>query len=96
MKKFSARARTLLAGGALALCAVLSTGAFNEDIFACEEARATLDACCDADHTDVSCGSGCSEVQIGLHSSDCIRNATCEQLRNSGACDDPSHVSCTE
>ncbi len=96
MKKVSDRARQLLAGGALALCGLLSTGALDEDAFACEEARSTLDDCCDHGHADVSCGSGCSHIQLGLHSSDCIRNATCEQLRNAGACGDPTHVSCTE
>jgi hypothetical protein len=81
---------------------LLACNGIREDEFACENAVAHLQQCCPGftgsniaciyEPPPVSCG-GSDPVSQGespdldLEQSACIRAATCDQLRSSGACD---------
>jgi hypothetical protein len=70
----------------LSVTAGLALGGIDPDEFECEEAAAQLKRCCDQDFPSLSCGSGCSDVDIDLQSAVWIRNASCEDLVREGYC----------
>lgn len=93
--------RLLLAGSAAALLFVLGGAeGFDEDELACEDAVAHLIDCCpdDAPARAVSCyaGRGCDETrpQLSNPRASCLRDADCDALYASGACEQPTTASC--
>ena len=68
--------------------------AIDPEQFACEEAVAHLHDCCGDRLPQVDCGQGCSDVTLSLDNATCIRKASCQSLKNAGACDDPTALEC--
>jgi hypothetical protein len=63
----------------------------HEDEFLCEEAHARLVECCPGFRTDseyCASDSGCSDVVPALSSDEsrCIKDSSCDRLRNEGIC----------
>jgi hypothetical protein len=75
----------LLCAGTVALA-----GSISKEEFDCEEAVQHLADCCpDFDPHSVTCGGGCDKVEVAEEQSACLKRATCQSLRDSGACKDP-------
>ncbi len=70
----------------------VTCGAIRKDEFLCEEAHARLVECCPEvpkESNYCSFNDGCGQTSypaLSPDESDCIRTASCEKLRNSGAC----------
>jgi hypothetical protein len=73
---------------------LISTAAIDPAVFECEEAVAHLKHCCGDSVPDVHCGEGCEELQLDINNAKCLREASCDTLRQSGACDNPTGTSC--
>jgi hypothetical protein len=75
---------------------LLLSGSINPAEFECEEAVAHLRDCCPAnDAIDaLQCGGSCASVDLDIQSARCLRMASCETLRASGACAQPTVVEC--
>ncbi len=72
---------------------VLLGGSIDPDQFECEEAVAHMKDCCGS-LPAVHCGEACEDVQLSLATSTCLAKASCDALRRSGACDNPTGVEC--
>jgi hypothetical protein len=91
MKSPLLRVVTLVAMG---FCASLLTASIDERQFACEEALANVADCCGEAAARFTCGAACSEIALDLTTADCLRNASCDSMRSSGVCGDPTHAVC--
>jgi hypothetical protein len=88
--------RSLRGAIGVALAFVFSVplaGAIDEREFACEEAYAHLEDCCPNKPT-FHCGNTCEEIDLQLAAADCLRRTSCDELRDSGACDAPTEAVC--
>jgi hypothetical protein len=80
----------------VALAFALATplaGAIDEREFACEEAYQHVEECCGY-APSFQCGTTCDPIDTSLETADCLRNASCEALERSGACDNPTAAVC--
>ena len=65
------------------------TVGFTDTEFACEEAYAHVEDCCGHEQLLVSCKKSCnSEPDTTFAEADCLRRASCDELRAAGACTD--------
>jgi hypothetical protein len=77
----------------LLLGVVPLAGQIDNQEFACEEAFQHVDECCGR-KPSFTCGADCSEVDTSLATADCLRHTSCEDLRASGACENPLGAVC--
>ncbi len=89
---------TLAAG---ALSTLTAENGIRQDELRCEEAKKHLQDCCGASLPDIDCTyvpADCDSTpiypQLDVNTSVCLRDASCDTLRSSGACSSPTEVSC--
>jgi hypothetical protein len=95
--------RRLLALGAAVLSLTLLGGTdwgIGNSEFACEDAVQHLLDCCPDDRSIriINCYQarycGSEKPELSVAQSQCLRNADCDALYESGACDNPQHGRC--
>jgi hypothetical protein len=60
---------------------------FSETEFACEEAYQHLEDCCGSAPEGIGCETSCnSQPSLNLQEGDCLRRASCDELKAAGAC----------
>jgi hypothetical protein len=87
-----------LAVGSLSM--LTAENGIREDELRCEEAKKHLIDCCGAasvDHLDCTYTPGCDNTDypdLDAKTAVCLRDASCDALKKSGACEGPQGVAC--